>query len=252
MRSPSRTHGVLTMWRALLIGLVFTCAAPMLAAAQESPSEPQVAAAVEKLQADPNLATDRTVRVLRWKDKDEPRKKGAWLQWLAELIRWVAQTGRIIVWLTVGVLAAVLVLFIIRFVRQMRPGAIARRFEAPTHVRDLDIRPESLPDDVGASALELWQRGEHRASLSLLYRGLLSRLVHVHGLPIRHSTTENDCIELAMRHLQADRAGYVSRLVRVWQMAVYGGHEPRMEDVQQLCAGFAEALAPPPKDEPVA
>ena len=44
-------------------------------------------------------------------------------------------------------------------------------FVAPSHVRDLDIRPESLPDDVGAAALALWQRGEQRAALALLYRG---------------------------------------------------------------------------------
>lgn len=248
----SRASHLMMFWRALLACAAFACLQPAIGAEREPVPEPEVAAAVEELKADPNLATDRTVRILRWKDRNEPRKRGAWLEWLADLIRWVAQTGRIIVWLTVGVFAALLVLFVIRFVRQLRPSAVARRFEAPTHVRDLDIRPESLPDDIGASAMALWQGGEHRAALSLLYRGLLSRLVHVHEIPIRHSTTENDCIDLAARHLPAERSNYVSRLVRVWQMAVYGGHEPRTEDVQQLCDGFADALAAPARTEPAA
>ena len=85
----------------------------------------------------------------------------------------------------------------------MRASARAPRgddaFVAPTHVRDLDIRPESLPDDIGAAARALWDRGEHRAALALLYRGLLSRLAHVHRLPIRDSSTEGDCLALAAR-----------------------------------------------------
>jgi hypothetical protein len=115
----------------------------------------------------------------------------------------------------------------------------------PTHVRDLDIRPESLPDDVGGAALELWERGEHRAALALLYRGLLSRLAHVHAVPIRDSSTEGDCLALAATHLPATRAAYVERLIRVWQRAVYGNVEPTEEEFHFLGATFASALDMP-------
>src|SRR4029079_6929748 len=74
-------------------------------------------------------------------------------------------------------------------------------FVAPTHVRDLDIRPESPTDDIGAAARQLWDRGEQRAALALLYRGMLSRLAHVHRVPIRDSSTEGDCVELASAQL---------------------------------------------------
>ncbi len=217
------------------------------AAEGDAPTEETVTAAVEKLKEDPNLASERTTRILRWVDSDDPKPKkepSSWLEWLADLMRWIADSSRLIVWLIVATLAALLVLFIVRFLRQIGPNAAARRFEAPTHVHDLDIRPESLPDDIGAEALALWQRGEHRAALSLLYRGLLSRLAHSHGLEIRHSTTENDCIDLATRHLAADSGAYVSQLVRMWQLAVYGGHEPATDDVHSVCSRFAQALAP--------
>ncbi|HEU4486107.1 MAG TPA: DUF4129 domain-containing protein, partial [Povalibacter sp.] len=151
------------------------------------------------------------------------------------------------VWLAVAALAAVLVLAIVRLVRSIGPRNPVPKFEAPTHVRDLDIRPESLPDDIGAAALGLWNDGQHRGALSLLYRGLLSRLVHVHRLPIRESTTEGDCIDLAAS-LSAQRSDYVVRLIRIWQLAVYGGHEPVSEEIQALCSHFDAALTATAQD----
>jgi hypothetical protein len=116
----------------------------------------------------------------------------------------------------------------------------------PTHVRDLDIRPESLPDDVGGAALELWERGEHRAALALLYRGVLSRLAHLHAVPIRDSTTEGDCLALAAIHLPAAAASYAERSIRVWQRAVYGNAEPTADEFHYLGTTFASALDMPP------
>lgn len=226
---------------------LFVCARSALAVADDAPlSEAQVKTAVDHLKADPNLATERSMRMLRWKkgaDAKKPQPESGW-EWGMELLGWVGETSRLIVWLAVGLLTALLVVFVIRFIRAAGPAASVRKFEAPTHVRDLDIRPESLPDDVGAEALALWQRGEHRAALSLLYRGLLSRLVHVHEVPILKSTTEGDCIELAASRLHNEAGAYVARLVQVWQQAVYGNREPLAETVRELCAGFDAALTP--------
>jgi hypothetical protein len=119
-------------------------------------------------------------------------------------------------------------------------------------VRDLDIRPESLPDDVGAAAAALWSSGEHRAALALLYRGLLSRLVHVHGVPIRDSSTEGDCLALATPRVTAMRNSYAARLVRVWQGAVYGTEHPSSEAVLALCGDFARVLDVPIEPGPAA
>ena len=237
---------------ALTAAMLLLVTHPAAGTESDQPTEQAITEAVEKLKADPNLASERTTRILRWVNSDDPeppKEPGSWVEWLKDLLRWIADSSRLIVWLIVAAFAAVLVLFVFRFLRQIGPNAAARRFEVPTHVQDLDIRPESLPDDVGAEALALWQRGEHRAALSLLYRGLLSRLAHGHGLAIRHSTTENDCIDLATKHLTLDSGAYVSRLVRMWQLAVYGGHEPTMSDVQSVCADFAAALAPPVAQE---
>jgi hypothetical protein len=109
-------------------------------------------------------------------------------------------------------------------------------------VQSLDIRPESLPDDIGAAARGLWDGGEHRASLALLYRGMLSRLAHVHRVPIRDSSTERDCLTLAANHLTPAACNYASFLVRVWQQSVYGGENAQPATLHQLCDDFAGML----------
>lgn len=210
------------------------------------PTEQEVKAAVAKLEQDPNLGAVKKSQRLRWKKTRETTRKEMdngkgtdWLGWLADAMSWLAGTARALLWVMGVLLAGILGLYIKRFLelRGDRPAAL--RIAMPTHVRDLDIRPESLPDDIAASSLAMWERGEHRQALALLYRGALSRLAHVHGVPIRDSSTEGDCLRLANSHLQADPAAYVTRLIGVWQRAVYGSVDPADEEMRSLCEGFA-------------
>jgi len=218
------------------------------AAEGPQPTREQVASAVEKLKADPNLGVDQKTRKLVRNSRPEPnapQTSPGWLNWIADAFRWLASTARALLWVAGILLAGILGLYIKRFVESRGERSVPLRFSMPTHVRDLDIRPESLPDDIGGAALELWERGEHRAALSLLYRGLLSRLAHVHAVPIRDSSTEGDCLALAATHLPATRVAYVERLIRVWQRAVYGNVEPTVEEFHVLGAGFAAAVDMP-------
>ena len=105
-------------------------------------------------------------------------------------------------------------------------------------MQDLDIRPESLPPNIGAAARALWDRGEHRAALALLYRGLLSRLAHVHQVPVRDSSTEGDCLALCRAHLAGPGIDYAARLIVLWQAAVYGHCEA---DTSGRCTRSATA-----------
>jgi len=132
--------------------------------------------------------------------------------------------------------------YLLRLVRRRQLSARETRFVAPTHVRSLDIRPETLPSDIGAAARSLWDAGNHRAALALLYRGLLSRLTHVHSVPIRESSTEGDCLALAAKHLTVSKREYTARLIHVWQLSVYGGEDIQSASVRALCDDFAPAL----------
>jgi len=202
--------------------------------------------AIVKVKSDPNLARERKIKSLRWHSDDkpvEPTVRPGWLKWIGQFFGFLAQTSRVIVWLVIAVAVALLVVVIAKIIRNIGPRSRVAPFVAPTHVRDLDIRPESLPADIGAAALAMWERGEHRAALALLYRGLLSRLVHVHEIPIRHSSTEGDCVALSLKYLQGAPSEYVARVVRVWQRAVYGAQTPQTQEVEFICAGFAVALS---------
>ena len=214
-------------------------------------------AAVKTLREDPNLSGEKTERVLRWKDAKKKERKldstPAWLKWLEGFFAWLNEAGRVLVWVLGGI-AVVLVLLAVKRWLDVRGDALLRaRLDLPTHVRDLDIRPESLPDDVGAAAWQRWRAATdweaRRAALSLLYRGALSRLVHVHGVPIRGSSTEGECVTLARvafartgDETAAERARYVGQLVEVWQRAVYGLRAPSDNTVQALCLQFGSAL----------
>jgi hypothetical protein len=210
----------------------------------EAIRKPEIDAATETLKADPNLQTTRQTRSLRWVSDDDEEKKGrsSWLKWIGDFFRWVAEAGRLLVWVVIAILVGLLALYLVRMGRTLNDTQRMSASAPPTHVRDLDIRPESLPDDIGAAAWSLWEGGDHRGALSLLYRGLLSRLAHAHAVPIRDSSTEGDCLALAERHLPTDRHGYVLHLIRTWQRAVYGGEDPQTHDIRALCDQFERAL----------
>jgi len=226
--------------------IAFTCAAGAQDVEKPAtgavPTTAEIRSAIVKLQTDPNLAPERKTRTLKWKNSKQPQKPPTIAEWVADLFKWIGSTARIVVWGIIAILVAMVAVAILRQLRQMELRKTRRRSDAPTHVHDMDIRPESLPDDIGAAALELWERGEQRAALSLLYRGLLSRLVHAYQVPIKQSSTEGDCLILAEDHLQQDTMSYVGRLIRVWQRTVYGGKEAQSAEVRELCAGFSVAL----------
>jgi hypothetical protein len=208
------------------------------------PTPAEIERAITIVKADPNLATERTIKTLRWTGST-PKRPGvpSWLNWIVGLFRWIDQSARVLVWSAVLILVGLLVVYIVRVVRTSTLPHAAQAFVAPTHVRDLDIRPESLPEDIGAAARALWDAGEHRAALALLYRGLLSRLAYVHGIPIRDSSTEGDCLALAANHLAQRPRDYAALLIVVWQRSVYGREDVRAAIVYGLCRDFASMLA---------
>ena len=229
---------------ALCAALALPLAAP---AAQPTPA--QVQQAVDAVKRNPDLGGTVTEKSLRWKkDDDKPASDDAarQLKWLADLVRWIAESGRFLVWLVGAVLVALLLVGLRRWIL-VRGGYVpVKRANLPSHVQDLDIRPESLPDAIGAAAAALWRRGESRAALSLLYRGALSRLVHAHAVPIRAASTEGECLALAQARLDTQRSAFFARLVQAWQLAVYGARLPAPDDALALCLAFDVQWPPRP------
>ncbi len=249
-RSPRR------WWAGVLLTAVLLAASdaagqpePTAAAAAGMPTTDEVTRALERLRSDPDFAPARQVHTLRWSRPNAADRQrsglAGWFDWLRGLGRWMDQSARYLIWVSVGLAAVLLGMSLVRLLGGRAPAAGDDPFVAPTHVGCLDIRPEALPRDVGAAARDLWDRREQRAALALLYRGLLSRLAHVHRMPVRDSSTEGDCIAMAAARLPAAMHDYAARLVAVWQHSVYGQEPAADALVHRLCDEFGPTLDRP-------
>ena len=243
MRSPLKVAAVMLV---LACGPVWAQAPQPTAApppATTAPSRDEVDAAIAKLRLDPNLGQEHTIRTLRWKDTKEsaPRPPDA-PTWLMGLFDYMGQAGSLLMWLGGAILAAFVIVWSFRYFKARSPSTKLARSKPVSHVGDLDIRPDSLPEDVGAAALELLNAGRVRDALSLLYRGALSRAVHGFGVAIQESHTEGEALRVVAAGLDASRADYFRELVGLWQGAVYAGQPAPIAPVAALCSTFAATL----------
>ena len=253
---PSRADaaGTTPWWRAALASCVLGASAALAVAtsahaATANASTPlphldavRVEAAASAVRADPDLGGVRKESTWRFRDSAQPDPPTPPLPWLVALARWLAEGGRVLVWLLAAVVLAVVLVTARRWLAVHGDSIGTRGVRLPSHVRELDIRPESLHVDIGAAVRELWLAGERRAALSLLYRGALSRLVHSYQVAIGDASTEGDCIRLARAALPPPRGDFVTALVDAWQLAVYGGRPLATEHVLRLCADFDRFL----------
>ena len=98
----------------------------------------------------------------------------------------------------------------------------------------LDVAPEKLPADIAGEAERLWQT-DPRAALALLYRGLLSRLLHDFQLPL-NAHTEGEVLQ-QVRQLQHE--SLAARRAPHPTLAGRHGHRPAETEARDaLCADW--------------
>lgn len=219
-------------------------AAPVAASAASSQAL-AIAAAAKTLQADPLLSGKHMTHTFKW--KTDPKKAApddhpadpSWFAWLRDFVRFLNDTSRLLFYGLVLAIVAVLLVGARHLVQLRSFRRRAAAVAAVSHVRDLDVRPESLPADIGAAAHALWRAGQAPAALSLLYRGALSRLIHRHAVPISASTTEGECLDLARGRLDAGALRYLTQVVRAWEASSYGNRALSDAMGEALCSGFA-------------
>ncbi len=212
-----------------------------------APSHAEVRAAVEKLRLDPNIGRDRTIKSLRWVDSttSAPAPTAA-PNWIIGLFQFMSQATSLLFWAAGAIGLAVAAVWVYRVVQSRRPARARAVSGAASHIQDLDIRPASLPADVGGAALALLAAGSTREALALLYRGALSRAVHNFSVAIGESFTEGEALRAVRQHLDEPRARYFSALIGLWQRAVYAADAPPAQDVAALCREFSPVLGGTP------
>ncbi len=237
----------------LALSVLMACAAAAPAAAGPPGSAPaapgtavtaeEVRAAAALLRADPNLGTERRIRSLRWsslRGANQPQQQPP--PWLEGLFEYLGQTAGVLLWVAGVVAAAMAVVWAYRTFAARTPAAAAPAAPAAARVGGMDLRPEALPEDIGAAALALAEAGKTREALSLLYRGALSRAVHRFGIPVGEAYTEGEVLRAVGARFDAPRAAYFSDLVGIWRRAVYAGEPPAHEPIKSLCRRFSAAL----------
>lgn len=107
----------------------------------------------------------------------------------------------------------------------------------PQTLFGMDLTQESLPADISAAALNLWQRGDQRSALALLYRASLSRLLDA-GLEIDEGHTEQECLRIAEAAVTPESShvlDYFAQVTGMWRRLAYGHIAPNEEDGERAC-----------------
>lgn len=225
-----------TMCAFALIGISASAPAPAYAqAAPQSADTP--AEVVKEVLAHPDFGEERTVKRLvpRLDDLEEDKDESEWnFDFLSGLGRVIARIAQVLGWLIV---AGIVILLVRAALRYAGWGGAQRveKYEPPAALFGLDLRPQSLPEDVAAAAAALARAGQLREALSLLYRGALSALVHFKKVELAEGDTEHDCLAAAQPVLRNDGRLYFGELVDAWCKTAYARRLPQPDQIEKLC-----------------
>ncbi len=159
------------------------------------------------------------------------------LSWLVEVIGFVARIAEVALW--VGVVALVMwLLYTLRLLDLADIKHRRRRRESPREILGLAVSEDSLPGDVAASAMALWNDGEQRSALSLIYRATLTSLINRFDCELTAADTEAECLLKARQVLPRGSVDYLSQLTRAWQFAAYAHALPAEAQFIELCRSW--------------
>ena len=221
-----------------------TCTGPTLVLPTRTPaagpSQTQARKLVDQVYAHPDLRGFECVQVWQFKeDKNKKKKKDKKKDDLDERnlpqLNFLASLFKIVfIALAIAGVAFLLYRYRDHFPAFRRAPAALRA----TEVGGLDIRAESLPPEVTDEVRALWQRGERRLALALLYRATLSRLVSDDALMLRQGYTEGDCLRAATETtaLAEARLHVLRGATTLWLNGAYGDRWPDSATVHARCA----------------
>jgi hypothetical protein len=208
----------------------------------QPPSTERAAREIKEILKRPEFEQYREETVLQYLGKTQEKKKKTTeydSPLLTTIVEALAQLLRVAVWIGLGIAIAFLLYYLLRRLGVLDDlfGAGKKdRYVPPDTLFGLDVRPESLPDDVAAAALQLAKSGELLNALSLLYRGALITLLHRDGVELVGGDTEEDCLHKSMNRIPDPTHSYLARLLLMWQRLAYARRNVPATDVEALCS----------------
>lgn len=199
---------------------------------------------IKEVIADP--AFEREEQIWAWQpiDQEEEIKAELDLGFLAGLGHIFAH---LLLWLLVGTVLALAIYLLVnhRLSNKPKDPTPAER-QIPKALFGLDLRPESLPKNLLQAAQELWNRGDTRGALSLLYRGILAHMVRQKQVDIPLFATEGECVHLVRSKVSPQLASVFTSLTQAWLKTAYGALPVSTDGFMQIC----HQLAPYLQEEP--
>lgn len=221
--------------------------------AQTQPEREAVKEEILAIKQGPDFHRMETQRVIKTSEPEEiDFDQGFWQALLAfltgtsKLAGAVAAIAELLLWALVLLGVALLILKYgswLERLPQLLPGRRRREYQ-PQTLFGMAVTRESLPDDVASTALTLWQRGEQRQSLALLYRATLTSLLTL-GVPLRDGSTELECLHLCEQlqqtlNIPPTSITYFAQLTRAWRQLAYGHLAPTDAQAQTLCRDWTQ------------
>ena len=194
---------------------------------------------IKQILASDKFAQKKTIKRWQWIDtEDEEARKEKIPEAIISIIEFFEKYGGVFSGFATGIeifiwsLALLIIIFVVyRYHETIRVfvgnlGNQQQVADLPTTLLGLDIKKESLPDDIASSSLNLWNQQQHRLAIALLLRASLVKLVHEYGVLLYDSHTEQECcaaVELQTPTLVSD---YFHDLVAAWQSIAYAHVTP--------------------------
>ena len=242
----------------LMMGLSLLPFSPP-AMAESSPSQKPLATqdasqSIKSLREKPPFKNPETVTRYRFGEdkppvKNKAHRDGKLPDWLKALLdnlnsntfKHIAQGLEVLLW---GLIVGALITLVWRYREWLRTFVSRRRLRkpqdlkvAPAQLFGLELGLETLPDDIASAAEHLWPT-QPREALGLLYRGLLSRLLHDFNMPLKSADTEGQILERVNQLQQPQLLAFSDDLTRHWQNLAYGHRLPPPLVQQQLCSDW--------------
>lgn len=186
---------------------------------------------LQQVLTDPAVREQSSPYDIRWRPTFKfPETKASldpsWIQTLAHLSKLIGSLLGYLLWILLA-LAVCWVLYYYQrwwpYLRElMQPQTVNYIPEVWQQADEHSL--EALPANIPQQAERLWQQGQQRAALSLLYRGALAYFSQ-QGIAVLATATEGENLAL-VRQFQPQKTPSFSHIVRIWQAAAYAEHYP--------------------------
>ncbi len=202
----------------------------------------------------------REVSVEKWRFKNVVEEnKDKIPEWIIDVVEWIITNfdwsakneneDRLfspVVWIKVFLIVAFVSLLIYLLYRYRGPlkglMPVKQSLTKPEVLFGLDVTPESLPEDVPAQVMLLWNNNQHREALGLLYRAALSHLIEQYELAFKPSHTEAECAALVKEQGEQSLSQYFEKITAAWCYLAYGHRLPNTELIESLCKTWPDEM----------